>query len=134
MINHLTKKSGQSKYSSSYRFNNLDDFAVAVSNQPLEFEPGSMYIYGINQAILGKVIESATGVSFYEYLKKNILKNPFLNMKSTTFEQTMKKTFCPFSIYGLKIDASVTPFLGILSQSFKYFLAILSNSSMCVYV
>jgi len=80
---------GQSKYSSSYRFNNLDDFAVAVSNQPLEFEPGSMYIYGINQAILGKVIESATGVSFYEYLKKNIFDK--LGMNNTKFYLTKEE-------------------------------------------
>ena len=38
------------------------------------------------------------------YLKKNILKNLFLNMKSTTFERTMDKTLCPFSelLYFLK--------------------------------
>ena len=29
-------------------------------------------------------------------LAKNILRNPFLNMKSTRFEHTMKKIWCPF--------------------------------------
>ena len=27
---------------------------------------------------------------------KNILRNPYLNMKSTIFEQTIKKHLCPF--------------------------------------
>ena len=44
-------------YINTSRFNNLDDFSKAVAKHPLEFEPGSMYAYGLNQAILGRLIE-----------------------------------------------------------------------------
>ena len=47
-----------------------------------------------------EIIESKTSFGSKHqkerYLQKNILRNPFQNMKSTTFERTMKKTFCPF--------------------------------------
>ena len=50
------------------RFNNLDDFSKAAAKIPLDFEPGEMYTYGINQAILGRLIEVISGQSFYSFL------------------------------------------------------------------
>ena len=52
------------------RFNNLDDFSKAVANQTLDFEPGSMFAYGLNQALLGRLIEVISNQSFYEFLKE----------------------------------------------------------------
>ena len=39
------------------KYDNLKDFVEDVSKEPLEYEPGSMYVYGINQAILGRIVE-----------------------------------------------------------------------------
>ena len=78
-----THKSLYPKYISTSRFNNLDDFSKAVAQQPLEFEPGTMYSYGLNQAILGRLIEVISGQSFYEFLKDNIFDK--LGMSDTKF-------------------------------------------------
>ena len=78
-----THKSLYPKYISTSRFNNLDDFSKAVAQQPLEFEPGTMYSYGLNQAILGRLIEVVSGQSFYQFLKDNIFEK--LGMSDTKF-------------------------------------------------
>ena len=68
------------------RFNNLDDFSKAVANQALDFEPGSMYAYGLNQALLGRLVEVISNQSFYEFLKENIFDQ--LGMNDTKFHLT----------------------------------------------
>ena len=68
------------------RFNNLDDFSKAVANQALDFEPGSMYSYGLNQALLGRLVEVISNQSFYEFLKENIFEQ--LGMNDTKFHLT----------------------------------------------
>ena len=73
-------------YINTTRFNNLDDFSKAVAKQPLDFEPGSMFTYGLNQAILGRLIEVLSGQSFYEFLKENIFDK--LGMNETKFHLT----------------------------------------------
>ena len=80
------------------RFNNLDDYSKAVSEIPLDFEPGSMYTYGINQAILGRLIEVITNKSFYSYLKENIFDK--LEMNDTKFHLTAadRKRFQPLRV------------------------------------
>ena len=65
------------------KYNNLDDFVKDVAAQPLEFEPGTQYQYGISQAILGRLIEVISGKSFYGYLKE-MLFDP-LEMHDTKF-------------------------------------------------
>ncbi len=71
---------------SPIRFNNLSDYTKAVSEIPLDFEPGSMYTYGINQAILGRLIEVITEKSFYAYLKETVFDK--LGMNDTKFHLT----------------------------------------------
>ena len=73
-------------YINTSRFNNLDDFSKAVAKHPLEFEPGSMYAYGLNQAILGRLIEVISGQTFYNFLKENIFDK--LEMNETKFHLT----------------------------------------------
>ena len=102
VIHLLTHRSGYTYYANNYtnwvaslhtdlhpaftnpvRFNNLDDYSKFVSKIPLDFEPGKMYTYGINQAILGRFIEVVTNQSFYSYLKENIFDK--LEMNETKF-------------------------------------------------
>ena len=89
ILHLMTHRSGYTYYgnphnfTSTVKYDNLDDFITDVSKHPVEFEPGSNYLYGINQAILGKVIEVVTGKSFYQYLKETIF-DP-LEMNETKF-------------------------------------------------
>jgi hypothetical protein len=81
----MTHRSGYGYYenphffSSTVKYDNLDKFVSDVANHPVEFEPGSRYLYGINMAILGKVVEEVRvdetqllmtipGVSYYTAL------------------------------------------------------------------
>ena len=65
------------------KYNNLDDFVKDAAAQPLEFEPGTQYQYGISNDILGRLIEVISGKSFYGYLKEAVL-DP-LEMHDTKF-------------------------------------------------
>ena len=53
---------------------------------PLDFEPGLMYTYGLNQAILGRLIEVISDQSFYSFLKDKIFDK--LGMNDTKFHLT----------------------------------------------
>ena len=57
-----------------------------MANQALDFEPGSMYAYGLNQALLGRLVEVISNQSFYEFLKENIFDQ--LGMNDTKFHLT----------------------------------------------
>jgi CubicO group peptidase (beta-lactamase class C family) len=65
------------------RFDDLQSFCEAAARQPLAFEPGTAFLYGINQAILGRLVEVLSGVPFAEYLKTTIF-DP-LGMSETSF-------------------------------------------------
>ena len=73
-------------YTNTVRFDNLDDYSKAVAKIPLDFEPGDMYTYGINQAILGRLIEVISDQSFYSFLKDKIFDK--LGMDDTKFHLT----------------------------------------------
>ena len=82
ILHLMTHRSGYTYYgnphnfTSTIKYDNLNDFVNDVSKHPVEFEPGSDYLYGINQAILGKIVEVVTGNSFYQYLKESICRKP----------------------------------------------------------
>ena len=73
VIHLLTHTSGFIYYNDfmldAIRSENLDQLMEKIREEPLEFEPGKKYRYGLNQDILGKVVESASGMSFYSFLK-----------------------------------------------------------------
>tara|TARA_Y100000766_G_scaffold277624_1_gene283299 strand:- start:1107 stop:2369 length:1263 start_codon:yes stop_codon:yes gene_type:complete len=76
------------KYMNTYVYKDLNEFSLAVSKQVLEFEPGKHYFYGLNQDILGRVIEVITGKTFYEYLVENLFIP--LEMNETKFHLTIE--------------------------------------------
>ena len=47
------------------RFDKNKNLLISI---PLDFEPGTMYTYGLNQAILGRLIEVISKQSFYSFL------------------------------------------------------------------
>lgn len=60
------------------------EIAEAIGKMPLLFEPGENFAYSLCYDILGAVVEKASGMSFGEYLKKEIFEP--LDMKDTTFD------------------------------------------------
>lgn len=55
-----------------------------VAAHPVEFEPGTKYLYGINQAILGRLVEVLSGKEFFVFLNETIFQP--LGMTDTKFE------------------------------------------------
>ena len=102
IVHLMSHRSGYQYYISTHyipstiKYDNLEDFVDDVGKLPLEFEPGTQYQYGINQALLGCVVEAVTGQSFYQFLKENIF-DP-LGMENTKFfvtEAERKDRFQP---------------------------------------
>jgi CubicO group peptidase (beta-lactamase class C family) len=82
-IHHLlTHSSGLGSYfnetyveSSRALFRKLDDYKPLVKNEKLAFEPGKRFRYSnTGMFLLGVVIESATGQSYFDYIRENIYK------------------------------------------------------------
>ncbi len=90
VVHLLTHRSGYGYYdrgkgpSHLDPYANLDQFVKDVAAHPAEFEPGADYLYGLNMAILGRVVEVLTGQEFYAFLKESIF-DP-LDMPHTKFE------------------------------------------------
>lgn len=61
----------------------------ALANEPLEFEPGTHYMYSLSHDVLGAVIEVVSGQSFGTYLDEHIFKP--LGMKNTGFVLTPER-------------------------------------------
>lgn len=55
----------------------------AMATEPLEFEPGTHFMYGLSHDILGGLIEVITGKTLGEYMKEAILQP--IGMKDTSF-------------------------------------------------
>lgn len=70
------------------------EFADRVGKNPLEFEPSSNFMYGVSADILGALIEVISGMSFAEFLKKEIT-DP-LEMPDTGFFRSCAKAVSPF--------------------------------------
>ena len=65
------------------RFQNLQEYVELAAKEPLAFEPGTQYAYGINQAILGRLVEVLSGKSFAGYLEETLFEP--LGMSQTGF-------------------------------------------------
>ncbi|MDA8620501.1 beta-lactamase family protein, partial [Luminiphilus sp.] len=95
LIEHLlTHRSGYSYYGNGggegpdfrFPYTDLEDYIRHVASWPVEFEPGTAYLYGINQAILGRLVEVLSGKTFFEFLDEAIFAP--LGMSDTKFELT----------------------------------------------
>jgi CubicO group peptidase (beta-lactamase class C family) len=83
----LTHTSGLGDVPLPRMHSTLAELAMAYSQQPLKFPPGSKWEYcnsGINT--LGRIVEAASGQPFAEFMQKRVF-NP-LGMKETTFWPT----------------------------------------------
>ena len=58
----------------------------ALANEPLEFEPGTHFLYSLSHDVLGAVIEAVSGMKLGKYFEQYIFKP--LSMKNTGFNLT----------------------------------------------
>ena len=59
------------------------EFAAAIAKEPLQFEPGTHFLYSLSHDVLGAVIEVISGKRLGEYFRENIFVP--LGMKNTWF-------------------------------------------------
>lgn len=79
----------------------LAEVVMAISQRPLEFEPGSRWAYcntGIDT--VGRIIEVVAGQSYENFLQKRIFEP--LGMTDTTFYPSWQQRQRTATIYGLK--------------------------------
>jgi len=118
LIEHLlTHRSGYAYYGNGagegpdFRapFGDLKDYIRHVASWPVAFEPGTEYLYGINQAILGRLIEVLSGIEFYAFLQQAIFEP--LSMNDTRFDlrEAERARFQPlFRKAQLKLGSAYT--------------------------
>ena len=80
------------------RFDNLQQFCEAAAETPLAFDPGTSFLYGINQAILGRLVEVLTGKSFAESLQELIFTPLEMNRTGFVLEESQLDLFQPLFI------------------------------------
>jgi CubicO group peptidase (beta-lactamase class C family) len=83
------------------RNRSLGEAVLAVSQRPLEFEPGSRWAYS-NSGIdtLGRVIEVVSGQDYETFLARRIFEP--LGMKNTTFRPDADQMNHTAGLYGIK--------------------------------
>lgn len=67
------------------------DVCRAFASEPLEFEPGERYMYGLSLDLIGGIVELVSGMPLRDYIKENIL-DP-LGMNETTFHPDLTKRY-----------------------------------------
>jgi len=83
------------------RNHTLAEVVMAVSQRPLNFEPGSKWSYcNAGMDVLGRVIEVASGQRYEEFLKERIF-DP-LGMKDTAFYPSAEQLGRRAQTYGIK--------------------------------
>lgn len=67
----------------------LTNFITKLATLPLQHQPGDAWTYGVNQDVLGAVIERVTGKTFGAFLEERIFRP--LGMKDTGFDVAPEK-------------------------------------------
>ncbi|MDP6931233.1 MAG: serine hydrolase domain-containing protein [Planctomycetota bacterium] len=80
------------------RFHDLQDYVEVAAKTPVNFEPGTDYVYGINQAILGRLVEVLGGQSFSDYLQDTIFKPLVMTETSFVLDEERRSRFQPLFI------------------------------------
>ena len=90
IIDLMSHRSGfctpENFYVDAVKADNLEELMEIISKHPLQYEPGTKYLYGVNQSILGRVIEVVSNMQFGEFLDEYLF-TP-LDMNSTKFYLT----------------------------------------------
>jgi CubicO group peptidase (beta-lactamase class C family) len=84
----------------------LEEFTRKAAKLPLKHQPGTAWTYGISTAILGRVIEVASGQPLEDFLRERILDR--LKMVDTSFSVPPEKRGRLAKIYEMK-DGRLVP-------------------------
>ncbi len=76
----------------------------------LAFQPGAAWMYGTSADVLGAVVENASGMSFSEFLDKEIFKP--LDMKDTAFWVPAEKRYRLAKVYEYGANSELQPYFG----------------------
>lgn len=66
----------------------------AMAGEPLEFEPGEHFLYSLSHDVLAAVVELVSGMSFGEYLKKNIFDVCGMERTGFTLNDDIRSKMC----------------------------------------
>ena len=88
----------ESPHPNQTRYQDLQEFIEAAAREPLIFEPGTSFAYGINQAILGRLVEVLSGQSFYDYLKQTLFDPLGMTQTSFVLDADRRERFQPLFI------------------------------------
>jgi CubicO group peptidase (beta-lactamase class C family) len=77
----------------------LGETSAAIANQPLHFEPGSEWKYGLGLTVAGRIVEVVSGQPFDRFLEERIFRP--LEMHDTTFYPTAEQRSRLATIYKL---------------------------------
>ncbi|MEC9095653.1 MAG: serine hydrolase domain-containing protein [Planctomycetota bacterium] len=61
----------------------IEDVVARIAEQPLAFDPGTRWLYGLNTDVLGRLVEVLSGMSFADFLQAEIFEP--MGMNKTTF-------------------------------------------------
>ena len=83
------------------------DMVRAFSRDPLQFEPGSHFRYGLSHDVLAAIVEVVSGLPFGTYLQKNIF--DVCGMKHTGFaiNEDVRSKMCSLYTYIPETDEAV---------------------------
>ena len=70
-------------YKGQLRKETLEGYVRELAEQPLQFEPGTRFLYSAGPAVGGRIVEVVSGMPFTEFLQKRLLDG--LGLKDTTF-------------------------------------------------
>ena len=128
IIHLLTHLSGLYYYNDfmldAIRANSLADLMEDIVEYPLEFEPGERYLYGLNQDVLGRVVEVASGIPFADFLKKFVFDPLEMNQTKFFLSPEDKKSILPLYVNNQKIvgfnKTGITGINDLISYDMKY--------------
>lgn len=86
-------------------FTGMTEGGNAVLSAPLVFEPGSRWLYSISTDIVGRVVESVSGMDLEGYFQSNILQP--LGMADTSFNVAAGKQSRVVTLHGRQADGTL---------------------------
>ncbi len=99
----------------------LSEFAEKIATLPLKYHPGEQWHYSIAVDLTGLIIERMSGLSFDEYLHKNIFEplamtDTFFQVPVDKLDRFLANHYWDRSSKQLKVIGSTVPGLGIDSS------------------
>ena len=91
-------------YVDALRADDLEELMEIISAEPLHYEPGTKYLYGISQSNLGRVAEVASGKSFDIFLKESLFDPLEMNRTGFYLDKKTKKLLQPLYVSGGNLE------------------------------